>query len=143
MPSTVCGVRVMRQRPHFANGDLYYGHEWVELLDADGEIEWSAGFWPAGMSIWGDGSIYIPDEYEGRDHLVDQLELERTAPGLGTAFGCDERDCDAIRRCIIDRAIADQADPPTYSVLMSNCRHWVTRTLTRCCIIKGAPIDTD
>lgn len=134
MPNSVCNVRVRRESPRWQNGVLYVGHEWIEILDEAGQIIWSAGFWPSGNVFFSRGQVHIPDPDQGNPGNT--IDIERTPTGRGTAFNCDEKNCADIRECIQERAQHDQADPPYYMLITNNCRNWVTKILTMCCILK-------
>lgn len=135
MAASVCNVRV-RRKPVKWGLPIVPGHDWIEILDNQGRITWSAGYFAKGNPLWSEGEVHIPDDYQGLTEGIETIEVNRTAPGHGTAFNCDDKSCDDIVRCVKAEAEAAQRDPGNYSLLLMTCRHWATYILTKCCIIK-------
>lgn len=135
MATDVCLVRVRRKPPKWG-WPIDVGHEWLEIVDAAGTVTFSAGFYPTG-NIWGSaGKVVSPDGYPPGTAGLATIDVSRTPPGKGTAFGCDDKSCDDIRQCVRNGVSDSQADPGAYSLPVKNCRHWVTFILTGCCVIK-------
>jgi hypothetical protein len=136
MPTQICNIRVRRKTPRFVGFGLDVGHEWIEFLDSSGAVTGSAGFYPSG-NIWGSaGTVQSPDSYQGSVAGVVTVNVDRTPPGLGTAFECDTKTCADILECVHSKVAEAKADPPNYTLPFFNCRNFVTWVLTRCCILK-------
>lgn len=121
----VCGVRVRREKARFkwSTGTIAVGHQWIEFVDQNQAVTYSAGFWPSG-NLWGSsGVVAIPDPYHGETDGIHSRSIEKRSAG---------HTCDAITACIRSQALYDLSNPPTYRLWGFNCRDWTERVLARC-----------
>lgn len=131
MPSEICGIRVRRQKPHIENGNIYVGHEWLEILTPEGKIEHSAGFWPTGSIFRSIGVVRIPDPYQNNTADTFSLAIgpiqDRRMKGAGEPSPCPE-----LRACIGGESTNRTNAPGYYSLIWRNCRDWITEVLRSC-----------
>jgi hypothetical protein len=122
-----CNVRVRREAAHWADWDFHFGHQWIEILDDKGDVEFSAGLWPGRGFFGGRGKVRSPDPYAGESS--DQI---RSLP-VRRLKDC-EKSCEEVRKCIRDSVAADSKNPPSYNLITNNCRDWAEKILKACCI---------
>lgn len=138
MASEICGIRIRQQSPHFENGDLYVGHQWIEFVDQAGNVSGSAGFWPTGNIFWSTGKVEVNDPYQGdTSSHTHTVELFSTPGGTSEIDDCEAATCEEIRECVDFRIDVTRDSPRIYSVALYNCRHWVTNVLELCCLTTG------
>ena len=140
MPAEECGVRIRREKVHFEGLSLHVGHEWIEFVDSSGQVTFSAGLWPGGgwfQTIFdtNGGQVASPDPTGGKTSpeifTVDIFPQPGETPYIDD---CEDADCADIQKCIRDLVDHEKSSPPAYSLLLYNCRHWVTNILEQCCL---------
>lgn len=135
MATEYCGIRIRQQSPHFEGANLYVGHQWIEFLDQAGNVTSSSGFWPSGNLFWGGGEVKTNDPYHGdTSSSTYTVEVFPTPGGTDEIEDCKEATCDEIQDCVRFRIEVTTDSPRIYSLLLYNCRHWVTNVIEQCCL---------
>jgi hypothetical protein len=127
--TSACGVFLRRHSPRFVGRRIDIGHQWIEVVDPHGKVEYSAGFWYRWHAFvpWGPGRVCRGDPFAGKQGFVRNRPIRKKND-------CGKT-CEEVRQCLKDEVDLEEKNPPRYNYLFSNCWDWSERILGKCCLV--------